>query len=973
MRWAAASARASDDFSIVAIGASEGGLEATTGLLDALPSGSGLALILVQHRDTTRDTLTIEMLSRHTSLVVQEVADGLTIERDHLYVVPPGFYLSVAQGVLHLSRPEAPRTLRRPFDFLLQSLAPDSGTRTICVVLSGTGSDGSDGLKAVKDHGGLVVVQDPDQAAFDGMPRSAIMTGAVDLVLPVAEIAEALPRYHRRMTAMRRQIYPALPDHAGPWLTNVVDILRAKTGNDFGLHEYRTLQRRIERRMAMAAIEPDGIDRYLEILRSDSRERELLAKDLLISVTRFFRDPTAFNFLARKVLPDLIDHHASDQPLRVWIAGCGTGEEAYSIAILLREAITAAKRDINLQIVASDVDTDAVATAREGLYPRTIEAEMSSSRLARFFSKEKHGYRVVPALRDAMVFTVQDVLSDPPSAPLDLISCRNLLSYLTPEAKAKVIATFHFALRSGGILILGTAETPGDIDGRYEMISKTAPAYRRIGGSQAEEFRFSAMFEDGAAASRSRGSPPPSSRQQSSPPLPSHETSRAAELEHELVATRIELQEAIRKLEDSTQAAVFANQERDAESEDIVNSNKELRSLNEELAARISQLQEELDRLRTISDDIQNAFYGTDISALFLDTELNIRFFTPATRSMFGIIPSDIGRPLADFRPRSDDPNLLDDAAVVLQSLTPIEREIDGADGTWHIRRAVPYRTRDNKVAGVVITFTDITERKRIATALEVATQEAKQANVAKSRFLAAANHDLRQPLQTLALIQGILARTVEEEKARRLLIRQDEALSAMSDMLNRLLDINHIDAGTIHAEIVEFPINDLLDRLRREYNLHAEATGLILRVLPCSLSVASDPRLLEEIIRNLLSNALKYTKRGKVLVGCRRHKEALSIEVWDTGVGIPEEEQRAIFGEYHRIDNPDRDRTFGLGLGLSIVQLLADVLDHRIVVNSQLGKGSMFAVEVALATGTPIRKSEPRRKAAKQEHPGPA
>ena len=288
----------------------------------------------------------------------------------------------------------------------------------------------------------------------------------------------------------------------------------------------------------------------------------------------------------------------------------------------------------------------------------------------------------------------------------------------------------------------------------------------------------------------------------------------------------------------------------------------------------------------------------------------------------------------------------------MLQTLSPIEREIQARDGLWYVRRILPYRAQDDGVEGVVITFADITERRRIADALEAAKREAQQANIAKSRFLAAASHDLRQPLQALSLMRGILSRKIRDDKkeeALALVTRLDETSAAMSGMLNTLLDINQLEAGTVHPQFVNFPINDLLDRLRDEFTYHAEAQKLPLRVVGCSLSVYSDPRLLEQMLRNLLSNALKYTKRGKVLLGCRRRGEMLSIEIWDTGIGIAEQDLQAIFGEYHQLGNAARERSLGLGLGLSIVQRLASLLGHPVRVRSQPGKGSVFSIDVML------------------------
>jgi two-component system, chemotaxis family, CheB/CheR fusion protein len=391
-------------------------------------------------------------------------------------------------------------------------------------------------------------------------------------------------------------------------------------------------------------------------------------------------------------------------------------------------------------------------------------------------------------------------------------------------------------------------------------------------------------------------------------------------------------------------------------------SKKELQSLNKGLTALNRQLQETLEQQRTTANDLQNILYSTHVATLFLDTNLNIRFFTPATASLFNVIAADVGRPLADLHSLASDSALLADARTVLRTAKPIEREIEAQSGAWYVRRVLPYRARDDAVEGVVITFVDISERRRTADALEAAERQAHLANVAKSRFLAAASHDLRQPLQTLALLQGLLAKMVEGKAAPKLVALLDQTLDAMSGMLNTLLDINQIDAGTVHAEPVDFPLNDLFDRLRDEFTYHAQGKGLALRVVPSGFSIHSDPRLLEQMIRNLLSNALKYTDRGKVLLGCRRHEGMLSVEIWDSGIGIAEKELQAIFDEYHQLDNAARERSRGLGLGLSIVQRLASLLGHRVRVRSQPGKGSVFTIEIALPQSGTALKTEHRR-----------
>jgi two-component system CheB/CheR fusion protein len=1057
------------DFPVVAIGASAGGLDACRKFLSSLPAKTGMAFVLVQHLDPTHKSMMVDLLSAYTPMIVLQATHGMVIEPDHLYVIPPGSYLSIAAGRLELSQPRARHGARLPFDFLLRSLAMDRGAHAVCVILSGTGADGTLGLKAVKKAGGLVIAQDPNEAGYGGMPRNAIMTGTVDLVLPAADIPGALSRIGSRHPNGDNDDLDLQKD----WLPDIIELLRIKTAYDFTLYKPGTLQRRVQRRMTMIGAGSNSPNRYIEMLEGDPKELNALAKDLLINVTSFFRDQHVFEFLSKTIIPQLVNRHPPDRPIRIWIAGCSTGEETYSLAMLFREAISATQLSIKLQVFASDVDPDAIAVAREGLYPETIAGDVSPARIARFFSKEEHNYRISPELRAAVVFTVQDVLSDPPFSRLDFVSCRNLLIYLRPEAQTKVMALFHFALEQDGILLLGTSETAGATDGRFEVISKADRLYRHVSRGRAgdlgltrdlgEEMRIapksgqaSALGREAALAELCRRmvmetyapaavlinrkheclySLGPTDRYlQVAVGHPSHDllsmarlgirtklrsaihqasqdnvrvviaggtigeaggklsfsiavqpvhtegeelmlvcfvndpktgaarsrrtaagnVPRVAELEQELETTRTELQGAIHNLEISgeeqkaiNEEALSVQEEYQSTNEELLTSKEELQSLNEELTALNSQLQETLERQRTTSNDLQNVLYSTDVATLFLDENLQIRFFTPATRALFNIIPTDIGRPLSDLHSMASDTNLLTDARTVLRALTPIEREIAAENGAFYIRRVLPYRTQDHGVEGVVITFSDITDSRQAADELGVAKRQAESATAAKSRFLAAASHDLRQPLQTLALVQGLLAKHVETDEAQKLVSRMDETLWAMSGMLNTLLDINQIEAGTIEAEMVDFPIDGLLDQLRDEFTYHAQAKGLVFRMVPCSLSIRSDPRLLDQMIRNLLSNALKYTKGGKVLLGCRRHPDKLSIEVWDTGEGIPEGHLDEIFGEYVQINNAARERSRGLGLGLSIVHRLAVLMNHHIDVRSRLGKGSVFSIDV--------------------------
>ncbi len=480
---------------VVGIGASAGGLEAATQLMEAWPLDSGTAFILVQHSDPSGGSMMPALLAPHTSLTVLEAAEGAPVKPGHLYIIPPGRYLSVGEGRLHLSPPPTRRGARMPFDFLLHSLAEQYGERAACVVLSGTGTDGTTGLASIKAAGGVVAVQDPAEAGYDGMPSSAIGTGLTDFVLSLADIPAALSARWTATDLSGSKATGKKPDEAnvasadpaGTALSDIIDLLRTETANDFTLYKPGTLQRRIGQRITLAGLKPDEMASYLAMLRIDPRELQALARDVLIHVTSFFRDPAVFDTLAATTIPELVASHPAGRPLRVWVAGCSTGEETYSLAMLFLENIEAAGRPVKLQVFGSDLDPEAIAAARDGAYSAIIEDSVTPARLARFFVREESGWRASPDLRAAIVFTVQDVLADPPFSRLDMVSCRNLLIYLRLDAQIRVLEAFHFALRDGSILLLGSAENAIAPEGRFEAVAKAERIYRRIGHNPAAE------------------------------------------------------------------------------------------------------------------------------------------------------------------------------------------------------------------------------------------------------------------------------------------------------------------------------------------------------------------------------------------------------------------------------------------------------------------------------------------------------
>jgi two-component system CheB/CheR fusion protein len=477
-REAAIESAAPSRFPIVGIGASAGGLEALEQFLGHVPAGSGLAFVIVQHLDPTHKGIMPELLQRATGMKVAQVRDRTRVRPDCVYVIPPNKDMSILHGVLHLLVPTAPRGLRLPIDFFLRSLAQDQHEHSVGVILSGMGSDGTLGLRAIKEQGGVVLVQEPATAKFDGMPRSAIDAGLADIVAPVDRLPGKIIDYLHR-TPLISRTEAALEDKAQSALEKVVVLLRAHAGNDFSFYKRNTLYRRIERRMGIHQI--DKMSAYVRYLQENSQELDLLFKELLIGVTSFFRDPAVWELLRKEVVPALLAGRSPRQALRAWVPGCSTGEEAYSLAIVLKEAIEELKpkTTLGIQIFATDLDRDAVEKARQGVFPANIAADVSKERLRRFFNKEEHGYGVRKEIREMVIFAPQNLILDPPFTKLDILSCRNLLIYLTAEVQKKLIPLFHYSLSPGGILLLGSAETVGECTGLFAPLSGNSRIFRR--------------------------------------------------------------------------------------------------------------------------------------------------------------------------------------------------------------------------------------------------------------------------------------------------------------------------------------------------------------------------------------------------------------------------------------------------------------------------------------------------------------
>ncbi len=829
-------------FPIVGIGASAGGLEALERFLRHVPAGSGMAYVVIQHLDPTHQGMMAELLQRTTGMKVSQVEDRTLVRPDCVYVIPPNRDMSLLRGVLHLLVPVAPRGLRLPIDYFFRSLAQDQQERSIAVILSGMGSDGTLGLRAIKEKAGVVLVQDPATAKFDGMPRSAINAGLADIVAPVDELPARIMAFLRR-TPLITQAKPGLSDKTQGALEKVVILLRAHTGHDFSLYKRNTLYRRIERRMGIHQIAT--IAAYVRYLQENTQELDLLFKELLIGVTSFFRDPGVWEQLREQAIPALLAGRPAGPTLRAWVPACSTGEEAYSLAMVFKEVLEKARRRRNfaLQVFATDLDRDAVDKARQGTYADNITADVSRERLQRFFSKEEHGYRVRREIREMVIFAPQNLIMDPPFTKLDLLSCRNLLIYLAPELQEKLVPLFHYSLNPKGLLLLGSAETIGGFTDLFAPVDGKARIYRRRETVvRPEPIKFPSSFAPAFPAKP--GAPPPTKsppslqaqtdqlilqcysppvvlasdkgdilyitgrtgqylepaagkanwnifamareglryelanafknalRQEGpvvlrglkvqanggayyvdltiqrlaepeplrglvmiiftavtapEPPLPGRvrkapkHDARLTELERELQqasaevqTTREEMQTSQEELRSTNEELQSTNEELQSANEELTTSKEEMQSLNEELQTVNNELQAKVDDLSRTSNDMANLLNSTSIATVFLDNELRVRRFTPSATKIIKLIESDLGRPITDLASDLFYPELVADAREVLRTLRPTEKPIVAYDNRWFSVHIMPYRTLDNRIDGVVITFADITAAKML-------------------------------------------------------------------------------------------------------------------------------------------------------------------------------------------------------------------------------------------------------------------
>ncbi|MGZ5558914.1 MAG: chemotaxis protein CheB, partial [Methylobacter sp.] len=826
------------DFPIVGMGASAGGLEAFEQFFRHLPADSGMAFVLISHLDPSHASILTEILQRTTTMPVVEAQDQLQTAPNCVYVIPPNRDMSIFHGSLQLSMPAMPHGQRMPIDSFLRSLAEDQSEKAIGIIFSGTGTDGTLGLRAILGAGGITMAQEPTTAKFDGMPTSAIQAGYVTHVLPVEKMPEALLSDARTLLLQT----PAPPLLSG--INRILMQIRTSTGHDFSLYKKSTITRRIQRRMSQNGIENTEI--YARYLKEHPSETSALFKELLINVTNFFRDPEAFVALKQDILPTLLADKPETYVFRVWVAGCATGEEAYSIAMVLRELMDEKHYNFKVQIYSTDLAPDTITVARAGLYPPNIALDVTPERLRRFFITEDGGYRMKKEIREMIVFAVQNIVKDPPFTKLDLLSCRNLMIYLEPELQNRLIPAFHYALKPDGVLFLSPSESIGNHTELFTPLNRKWKLYRATPiptstralltsnlnwttepthkapeeiikttkesnladltrrmllqcyapASVMTDLRGHILYVYGETGKYLRPAPgqatlniidmareglKPELRSaiqnanQDTPTLnrelsfknngdfqpallsvrlltdpnnqqklllisfqditqpkpggkPAHikrsakqnELRLIEELERELTYTKENLQATIEEQYASNEELKCTNEEMQSTNEELQSSNEELetskeelQSINEELVTVNSELQAKIAQLADMQNDMKNLLDNIHIGIIFLDQHLIIRRFTHDATLIYRLATSDMGRALSDIKSELESEDLLDAVRLVLDNLIPIEREVKTLNGNWYLARIQPYRTLDNMIDGVVLTFTNITERTR--------------------------------------------------------------------------------------------------------------------------------------------------------------------------------------------------------------------------------------------------------------------
>ena len=963
------------EFPIVGIGASAGGVEAFQRFFEHLPENSGMAFVLILHLPPDRKSMLKAIVARWTSMPVIEVSERVQIRPDHVYLPPPHANVTFNDGHLSVEGASEPaERMARPIDGLFGSLASALRERAAGIVLSGTGTDGALGLKAIKEYGGLTLVQgiDGSAPAYTEMPAGAIATGAVDVVAPVEEMPQYLLRLGRGPTVDSSG--GGAPPTLEALRLEICDILRQRLGHDFSDYRSQTFLRRVERRMQVT--NASTVADYIAELKNDPEEVTNLFRDLLIRVTSFFRDQSTFESLALKVIPPLFEGKTANDVVRVWVPGCATGEEAYSLAMLLQEYLDSTTTAPKVQLFATDIDEAAITTARQGHYPMALLEGLSEQRRTRFFSFSHGTYSVSKDIRQLCTFSAHNLIRDPPFSMMDLVSCRNLLIYMNRDLQDRIIPTLHYSLVPGGILLLGGSESVAQHPDLFDTVDKQARIYRRRAGRSPDlllNWRNSQVRSRlPPTAGGLTGKPTHSSGgvDTDSTPQPSgsHDAFPVARFRHlleekstdvsmvgplrealeslseELQSLREEHQTALEELRSTNEELHSVNEEMQSTNEELETSKEELQSVNEELHTVNLRLTDKVEELDRANSDLRNLFDSTQIATIFLDRYLIIRNFTPAVATLYNLIPSDQGRPLSDIVGRVRYSSLREDVAHVLATLEPLERRVVRDDDSSHyILRMLPYREPDSTVSGVLLTFVDVSTIVRAEEALV-------EADVRKDIFLATLSHELRNPLAPIRiaaqLMQSPDVKPDELKKAQAIVARQ---VTHMSRLLDDLLDVSRITRGAFLLKKEYADLRVMLDSAVEAVRPAMDAKKHTFRFEPptSTIHLEVDPVRITQVLTNLLTNAAKYTAPGGVIsLRTELEPKYLAISVRDNGIGLDPQAIDTVFNMFSRIDTGANSPEGGLGIGLALAKGLMELHGgHMRVRSAGRGQGSEFTV----------------------------
>ncbi|MCF0069633.1 ATP-binding protein [Dyadobacter sp. CY261] len=1052
---------AAEPHHIIAIGASAGGLDELNTFFDHTPS-DGVSYIIVQHLSAEFKSHMVELLSKHSKLVVQEAQDGMLIKGNEVFLIPNDKVMTVRDHCLYLKEKSNDRIPHMTINVFFSSLALDYGPRAIAVVLSGLGSDGTDGVKAIKKAGGLVIAREPDGTEFHSMPANAIATGLVDFILEPEAMPAVIEDYVKReLDLLASGIHDE--EHVG----KIISLISKQLPHDFSDYKHSTILRRIKRRAASNNF--SNLETYIQFLKANPGELEILAKDFLISVTGFFRDTESFSFIEAQVLPTIIAGLAPQQELRMWVAGCATGEEAYSLAMLVSEQLGDEINNHVVKIFATDIDGAALSQASKGIYKPGILVNVSPERLKRFFRMEGDDYIVNPALRKMVIFAQHDLVKNPPYCNMQLISCRNVLIYMTPALQKKIYLMLLFGLKQYGYLFLGSSENPLPILQSLKVISKKFKVYKNLDANQHVRFESFSLPE----VSYKKHTDVPRSQDQNfkvpdrtlgdainetvmrdlgqlvvcidqnekvlkfygdttkflmqrimttdfaellpgplaiaynalvdvvlqndeaasvsgikikqgeqvievtlsiSPMISKGRNNgllvvRISEdkaneiaangnlvfdeklyfdqytqnLEQEVKELREKLMASNEKLYSLDENMQSFNEELLSANEEMQSTSEEMQSINEELHTINSDYQLKNKQLLELNDDLNNYFRSNINGQLFIDDQLKLIKFSPGAVKLINLLESDIGRPLSNISTNFKIETIIQDINRVLADDIVVTKEIETKDGNWYQVMTMPYiKLMNNKTAGAIITFNDITKLKIIQQQLDKRNEVLMRINADLDNFVHTASHDLLDPLSNIeGSISLMNSMDTPDPELKEVLPIINGSVKKFRSLISEIAAVAKIESNALEVEPVD--VEELMDNIEWSLSERIKASGALIKRDFQVKQIVFSKKNLRSILYNLVANGVKYRSERVPIIVVRiaSERDSIALSVEDNGTGIEQRHLATIFEKYTRL----RTDGEGYGIGLYLARKIVHSSGGRIDVESEPGRGSKFTV----------------------------